>query len=420
MINLKRSRKGSLWQTWIAPWQEMDWFLLLITVGLTGFAGIIIRSTELNFGWTDWWQHWLMGGVSLVGTFALARMRYEHLLRWQWWIYGAICASLLAVRFVGTSALGAQRWISIAGFHIQPSEFAKVGAIIVLAANLSVTTASTLGAVFRTLLIIFVPWGLVFLQPDLGTSLVFGAITFAMLYWAEAHWGWLVLMLSPLISAILFGVWLPAWFVWLGLMVIVTYISLPEWPFAPLITLIGNLICGGLGNWFWMNLLHDYQRDRLILFLDPSKDPLGGGYHLIQSRIAIGSGQFWGQGLYQGSQTQLNFIPEQHTDFIFSAIGEELGFVGAGILLFVYWLLCLRLVIIAQNAKDNFGSLLAIGVLAMVVFQVVVNVGMNIGLAPVTGIPLPWISYGRSALLTNFIAIGLVESVFNHRHRSKF
>jgi rod shape determining protein RodA len=269
-------------------------------------------------------------------------------------------------------------------------------------------------------MIIAVPWALVFLQPDLGTSLVFGAITLVMLYWAEAHWAWLVLMISPLISAILFGVWLPGWFIWLVLVMILAYFSLPEWRISPLIALITNLLCGGLGNWFWFNLLKEYQRDRLILFLDPDKDPLGGGYHLIQSRIAIGAGQFWGQGLYQGTQTQLHFIPEQHTDFIFSAIGEELGFVGSGLLILVYWVLCLRLVIIAQNAKDNFGSLLAIGVLAMILFQLVVNIGMNIGLAPVTGIPLPWISYGRSALLTNFIAIGLVESVFNYRSRPKF
>ena len=418
MIN--RPSKVPFWQTWISPWQEMDWFLMALVLGLTIFGGIMIRSTELNFGWTDWWQHWLTGFVGLVIALLLGRMRYEHLLRWQWWIYGATCLSLLAVRFVGTSALGAQRWITIGGFNIQPSEFAKVGAIIVLAANLSITTASTLAAVFRTLMIIFVPWALVFLQPDLGTSLVFGFVTLVMLYWAEAHWGWLLLMLSPLISAIVFNVYLPAWFVWLVSIAVVAYISLPDWRISSLVALVVNLLSGGLGNWFWTNLLKDYQRDRLVLFLDPDKDPLGGGYHLIQSRIAIGAGQFWGQGLHQGTQTQLDFIPEQHTDFIFSAIGEELGFVGSGLLLFVYWLLCLRLVIIAQNAKDNFGSLLAIGVLAMVIFQIVVNIGMNIGLAPVTGIPLPWISYGRSAMITNFIAIGLVESVFNYRQRPKY
>ena len=159
--------------------------------------------------------------------------------------------------------------------------------------------------------------------------------------------------------------------------------------------MVVNSIAGKIGELLW-GLLQDYQRDRLTLFLNPEQDPLGGGYHLIQSRIAIGSGQLWGRGLFHGTQTQLSFIPEQHTDFIFSALGEELGFMGAQAMVFAFWFICLRLIIIAQNAKDNFGSLLAIGVLSMIVFQVVVNIGMTIGLAPITGIPLPWMSYGRS------------------------
>ncbi|WP_353259036.1 rod shape-determining protein RodA [Prochlorothrix hollandica] len=402
------------------PWQEIDGLLLVLTIALTILGGVMIRSTELNYGWTDWWQHWLVGAVGLILTLILARMRYEYFLQWQWFIYGATCLSLVAVKVVGTSALGAQRWITIGGFNIQPSEFAKLGAIIVLAASLSTYTASTLSGFFRALLIIALPWGLVFVQPDLGTSLVFGAVSLVMLYWANANPGWLLIMGSPLISAILFSRYLPAWFAWLALISLIAWKTLPWAQLAGLVTLVGNLVAGGLGNWFWFNLLKDYQRDRLILFMDPDRDPLGGGYHLIQSRIAIGAGELWGRGLHHGTQTQLNFIPEQHTDFIFSAIGEELGFIGSLVVLLVFWLICLRLVIIAQNAKDNFGSLLAIGVLGMLVFQVVVNVGMTIGLAPVTGIPLPWLSYGRSAMLTNFMAIGLVESVANHRHRPKF
>jgi len=165
-------------------------------------------------------------------------------------------------------------------------------------------------------------------------------------------------------------------------------------------------------------LLKDYQKNRLILFLDPNQDPLGGGYHLIQSRIAIGAGELWGRGLHQGTQTQLDFIPEQHTDFIFSAVGEELGFIGSFGLIVLFWFICVRLLVIALKAKDNFGSLLAIGTLTMIVFQVLVNVGMTIGLAPITGLPLPWMSYGRSAILMNFMAIGLVESVANYKQRT--
>lgn len=407
------------WKLWLAPWLEMDWLLLLLIIGLTAFGGIMIRSTELQLGYTDWWQHWLVGSIGTALALFFARCRYENLINWKWVIYGVTNTSLIAVMVIGTSALGAQRWITIGGFNIQPSEFAKLGMIITLAALLEQRTAATIPAVVKTLVITGVPWALVFLQPDLGTSLVFGAITLAMLYWGNANPGWLILMVSPLVSAILCGAYFPGWLAWVNLMGFVGWRSFPQRWFGALGAMALNLGSGELGTILW-KVLKDYQKDRIILFLHPERDPLGGGYHLIQSRIAIGAGELWGQGLYKGAQTQGNFIPEQHTDFIFSAIGEEFGFVGSVVLLFVFWLICLRLVMIAQNAKDNFGSLLAIGVLAMIVFQTVVNIGMTIGLAPVTGIPLPWLSYGRSAMLTNFMAIGIVESVARSKPERKF
>ncbi|AFZ11848.1 rod shape-determining protein RodA [Crinalium epipsammum PCC 9333] len=415
----QKSVIGFRWKSRIAVWQQVDWLLLAVTVGLTVFGGVMIRSAELNQGLTDWWQHWLIGAIGLAIALFISRSRYENLLEWHWIIYGLTNLSLIAVIVIGSSAKGAQRWISIGGFNLQPSEFAKVGVMITLAAILHTHTASTLPAFGKALAITAVPWLLVFIQPDLGTSLVFGAITLGMLYWANANPGWLLLLVSPIVSAILFNVFLPSWFIWAVIVGAVAWFSLPWSWYGAVGAVIANFASGELGHIFW-GLLKDYQKDRLILFLDPQKDPLGGGYHLIQSRIAIGAGGFWGKGLNQGSQTQLNFIPEQHTDFIFSAIGEELGFIGCLAVLLVFWLLCWRLIIIAQTSKENFGSLLAIGVLSMIVFQVIVNIGMTIGLAPVTGIPLPWVSYGRSALLTNFIAIGIVESVANYRHRLKF
>lgn len=407
------------WKSLIAPWQQVDWLLFALSVGLTLFGGVMIRSAELNQGLTDWWQHWLVGGIGLGLALFIARCRYEHLIQWHWIIYGITNLSLIAVMVTGTSAKGAQRWISIGGFNLQPSEFAKIGVIITLAALLHSKTASTIPSVLKALAITGVPWVLVFLQPDLGTSLVFGAITLGMLYWANANPGWLILLISPVVAAILFNMFLPGWFIWAVLMSVIAWITLPWRWFGAVGAIALNFVAGKLGHIFW-GLLKDYQKDRLILFLNPDQDPLGGGYHLIQSRIAIGAGELWGQGLNKGTQTQLNFVPEQHTDFIFSAIGEELGFVGCLVVLFAFWLICLRLLLIAQNAKDNFGSILAIGVLSMLVFQVVVNIGMTVGLAPVTGIPLPWISYGRSAMLTNFIAIGIVESVVNYRQKLKF
>lgn len=286
--------------------------------------------------------------------------------------------------------------------------------VITLAALLHNQDGANLKTVIRTLAITAIPWGLVFLQPDLGTSLVFGAIVLTMLYWANAKSGWLILMISPLFSAIFYHLYLPGWLIWVLTVAGIAWLTLPVKIVSTLSAVVINLGAVELGNFFW-GLLKDYQKARLIMFLDPEQDPLGGGYHLIQSRIAIGAGKLWGQGWHQGTQTQLDFIPEQHTDFIFSAVGEEFGFIGSILLLGVFWLICMRLVAIAFTAQDNFGSLLAMGILAIIAFQTVINISMTIGLAPITGIPLPWMSYGRSSLLSSFICIGLVESVANHR-----
>lgn len=416
---IRRSRRTSVWSRWLQPWKSLDPYLFWIPVLLTLIGGLLIRSTELHQGWTDWSQHWVIGVLGIGIVLAVSRIDYKILLSLHWFVYGITCLSLLAVKFAGTSALGAQRWISIAGFNVQPSEFAKLGIIVSLSALLSAWPASSLPAIFRTLAITALPWGLVFLQPDLGTSLVFGAVTLGMLYWANAHGGWIILMLSPLVSAILLNLPVPLftstalWLVWSAIMAATAWFTLPRPVLSATLAGLVNLSSGAIGHALW-GILQDYQRDRLILFLDPDKDPLGGGYHLIQSRIAIGAGQLWGRGLNQGTQTQLNFIPEQHTDFIFSAIGEEFGLIGSLLLMAAFWLICVRLIKAANAATDSFGSLLCMGIFAMLIFQIAINIGMTIGLAPVTGIPLPWLSYGRSALLTNFLAIGLAESVINH------
>lgn len=416
---LHRSLLGMRWKSFLTPWQEIDLQLLALSIGLTFLGGVMIRSAELNNGATDWWSHWMIGGIGLVIALIIARSRYENLLQWHWVVYGITVLCLIAVMLFGITANGSQRWLSIAGFQVQPSELAKIALIVTLAAIMHSEPVTTLASMLRVLAVAAVPWTFVFLEPNLGTSLVFGSITLGMLYWGNANPGWLMLMISPIISAIVFNVFLPAWFVWIVAMAVIGWRSFP----FPLVGSIGalvlNALSGGLGHLLW-GLLKDYQKDRLLLFLDPDQDPLGGGYHLIQSKIAIGAGELWGRGLHQGTQTQLRFIPEQHTDFIFSAIGEELGFIGGLCVLLGFWFLCLRLVIIAQNAKDNFGSLLAIGVFSMILFQTIVNIGMTIGLAPITGIPLPFLSYARWSLLSNFIGIGLVESVANHRPRLKF
>jgi rod shape determining protein RodA len=406
------------WQDLLYPWRQIDWWLLGAIVGVNFFAGLVIQSTNLNRVVVNWQQHWIFGGVGLVIALVLARIPPQKLLKFHWYSYAFTCAILIAVDVLGQSAKGAQRWISIGDFKFQPSEFAKVGVILTLAAVLHHTKADKLFSFVRALLITAIPWGLVFAQPDLGTSLVFGAISLGMLYWANARYEWIFLLATPVVSAILYSLSMPAWGAWVVLMMLFAWRSLPLRWVSAILSVGFNWGFGELGHVFW-NILKDYQKDRLIVFLDPEKYPLGAGYHLIQSKIAISAGELFGQGFHQGTQTQLNFIPEQHTDFVFSAIGEEFGFVGSMALLFTYLFICWRMLKVAREAQTNFGSLLAIGALSMISFQTIINISMTIGIAPVTGIPLPWITWGRSSLLANFIAVGLVLSVANHRRKYK-
>jgi rod shape determining protein RodA len=214
-----------------------------------------------------------------------------------------------------------------------------------------------------------------------------------------------------LVTAIVAGVLPWGLLVWIPLMGWLAWRSLPWKRIALGVVLMVQGTFALITPQLWMHGLKEYQRDRLLLFLDPSKDPLGGGYHLLQSRVGIGSGGLWGTGLMHGSLTRLRFIPEQHTDFIFSALGEETGFVGSVLVVLGFALLVWRLLQIASHASTDVESLLVVGIGAMVMFPVVINIFMNIGLGPVTGIPLPWMSYGRSAMLVNCISIGLCASV---------
>lgn len=406
----------------------MDWYLFAAVIALTVLGGVMIHSVQLaHTERQDWVFHLFIGGLGTFLVLMMARLRYDALLAWKWWIYGATNFSLLLVMVMGLEAKGAQRWLGFFGFGIQPSEFAKLGAIITLAAVLHQRSASTIPMMLKVLAIAALPWVLIFLQPNLGTSLVFGAITFGMLYWGNANPGWLLLLLSPVISAVLFttlitkgALGIGAIGLWIAIVGFVAWKTLPWRTYGTLVPVVMNLIAGGLGQVLWQFVLHDYQKARIVMFINPDQDPLGAGYHLIQSRIAIGAGELTGRGLFHGTQTQLDFIPEQHTDFIFTAIGEELGFLGSAFVLGAYLLICYRLLIIAQNAKDEFGSLIAVGVFSMIIFQVSINIGMTINLSPVTGIPLPWLSHGNAALLMNFMAIGLVESVANFRQKPKF
>lgn len=415
-LAMKSGPKGQ--RKW--PWGNADPLLWGLPIAITLLAGLLIASTQRDSPLADWKNHWITGGVGLTIAILLAKLDLSKLKGLLLPIYLLTLASLFAVKFMGTSALGAQRWISIAGLHVQPSEFAKLAAILLLAGILAKHPIERPVDLIRPLAVISLPWVMVFIQPDLGTSLVYGAILLIMLFWAGLPLAWLLLLIAPLFTAIIAGTFAWGLLPWFALLAVVAWRSLPWKQIGSAIILAINSLFAILTPYLWTHGLKDYQKDRLILFLDPSKDPLGGGYHLIQSRIGIGSGQLFGTGLLHGNLTKLQFIPEQHTDFIFSALGEELGFIGSLLLLVAYGLLAWKLLQIAGKASNDFESLIVIGILAMLMFQVVINISMTIGLGPVTGIPLPWLSYGRFAMLVNFISIGLVASVQRRAQRNGF
>lgn len=328
---------------------------------------------------------WALLGLTLMT--AVIFIDYQDWPNYTRTLYLINIIMLLVVIFLGKTALGAQRWIAIGPFVLQPSEFAKVIIIVAFADFLAKREGRlrNLRELLPAFVFIGVPMLLIMVQPDLGTSLVFVAIMLGMLFMAGAN----PKLLGGLIGSgglILFG-WLYAYF------------KNPDKVWMP---------------------LQDYQINRLTIFLDPYSDPLGNGYHIIQSQIAIGSGGLYGKGLFNGSQNQLNFLPEQHTDFIFSVVGEELGFVGTVLLLLLFFIVIYRGVYIATQAKDTYGTLLATGVVSMMTFHVLVNVGMTIGIMPVTGLPLPLFSYGGSSMLANMIAMGILQNIYIRRQKLIF
>ncbi len=366
---------------WKQIWRGFDWILFGATTLLVLIGVVIIGSaTHINRDGLDLYnfveKQGLFFALNLFLLFAMQWGDYRKLKMFATPLYLATILILIAVMVVGTSALGAQRWIQIGPITVQPSEISKLLMIIALAKMLEsrINQLNTFRQVLPVALFMGVPFVLVFIQPDLGTSLVYLAITMGMLYISNIH---------------------------MRLVTIVLGVSVACMPFL----------------WF---LLKEYQKNRILVFLNPDMDPFGAGYHIIQSKIAIGSGQLFGKGLFAGTQSQLDFLPENHTDFIFSVIGEELGFIGCIIVLLLFLCILYRGIHIARVAQDTFGMLLAIGVISMLGFQVLVNVGMTTGSMPVTGIPLPFISYGVSSLTTSMLAIGLLENIYMRRKKYMF
>ena len=392
-------------------WKDIDFIIWIVPFILVHLSCLLIASTQRNLGIADWYQHAIIAYLGSLIVYVLAQVPLQDLRKYIIPIYFFTILTLLYVNFSGTSALGAQRWLSFAGLYVQPSEFAKLILILALASILDRKRFSDLSHLIKPFLVSFLPWILVFIQPDLGTSLVFGAILLGMLYWSGMPYEWAFIILATLVTGLLACLYQFGLIAWIPIIGFLAYKALPSKKILTLFVICFHLFIAKITPWFWEIVLKDYQRDRLIIFLDPSQDPLGGGYHMLQSKIGIGSGGLFGTGLMQGQLTKLNFIPEQHTDFIFSALGEETGFLGTLLVIVLFFILIYRLVKISLDARTDFESLIVIGITSMFLFQIMVNIFMTIGLGPVTGIPLPFMSYGRTALIINFISLGFCMSV---------
>jgi rod shape determining protein RodA len=359
--------------------KNFDWVTLSIVI-LIALIGIITiysatrpLASEEHSGFYIKQTSWLILGI--VALFLIVSFDYFWLSRFSLQLYVFGIAILISVFIFGKTGMGAQRWISIGPFSFQPSEFFKLLYIIMLSKYLStmkspIDIISLLKVFF---FITFLPFILLIKQPDLGTALVILAIFIFLILAKGLHKK----------VAILF--------------VIISLISLP---------FLGNILWGGL---------KDYQKSRLVAFLEPEVDPTGIGYHLNQSKITVGSGKFLGKGYMKGTQGPFRFLPEKHTDFIFAVFAEEWGFLGSLLLLFLYLILILRGLDTAKKAKDDFGRLLSLGITFMFLIYSFVNIGMTLGLMPVVGIPLPFMSYGGTALLSNLLSIGVLINIRTRR-----
>lgn len=364
------------------PWYlSFNYPLAAVAVALGVFGLITVKSATLHAadGSGDVTRQLVYLIIGVIAMLVFAFVDYHLWQRWALPIYLVNVLILAAVALAGHSAQGAQRWIGVGPIVFQPSEPAKLLTTLSIAAILADPRRNyrRLRDLWAPLAAVLPPTLLVLKQPDLGTALIF------------------VIMLSAML-----------------------FFALPSlWNFVAYAT---GVVAAGAFAVFTKSVLKEYQRQRLLVFLHPQFDPQGAGWSLIQSKIAVGSGQLTGKGLYQGTQTQLGFVPAHATDFIFTVIGEELGFVGALLLLVLYAALFGLGMLAVTSARDKYGLLVAAGLVAMLLFQVLINVGMTVGIMPITGIPLPFISYGGSSLITCFMVVGVLLNIHVQRYKMSF
>ncbi len=327
-----------------------------------------------------------------------------------------VCLCFLILLLIIPNTGQPSRWINLGSIQLQPSEFFKPILVITLAALLSSRNYSPrrLRYLLAAFALVLAPFILVLKQPDLGTSLTFIIILIPMLYWKGLRLTVIMFILLPVLTFIAsFNFWT---FSFIMLIICAILILSRQRALVFWAVFLVNIIVGIVAPHFW-NHLHDYQKQRVLSFLGLVSDPQGAGYQIIQSKVAIGSGGIIGKGFLQGSQTQLRFLPAQHTDFIFSVLAEEWGLLGALVVLVTFLVLLLHSLSIAYHAKSDFSGLMTTGFVVILAFQVIVNIGMTMGIMPVTGMPLPFISYGGSSLLTNMVMIGLILNTSLQRYK---
>lgn len=365
---------------------------------------------------------WVTMAVLIV--MAIVSIPGKYFNNFAYLAYGLSLVLLVAALITGVSAKGAERWVMIAGVKVQPSEFAKIGLLLALSKYLSENTVSLqkITSFIMPGILIALPFLLVLKQPDLGTAGVFCAMALPMFYWSGLTILDLFFIISPIISLILSGIplilsygsdqmWgigetIP-WGVFFLAICAVLYITRPS-VFLTISVIISNLITSTITTVVWNSFLKDYQKMRIISFINPQADPFGSGYQVIQSKVAVGSGHLFGKGYLQGTQTKLSFLPEQHTDFIFSVLGEQFGLIGCVGVLLLFLFLVIRGFSFIRFLKNRFFNLIIVGSLSIISFHIFVNIAMTIGMMPVTGIPLPFLSYGGSFILTVSILTGLI------------
>jgi rod shape determining protein RodA len=355
---------------------------------------------------------WAVTGLSFMFFISLIPIRLIN--RFAYWIYGISIFLLIMVLFFGRIGQGAERWLVIGPVHIQPSELSKLATVLAVSKYLSDKYADVNQVRYFgiSVLLILVPFLLIARQPDLGTALVFLALVIPLLFWAGLNWFAIFTILTPVLTMILsFNFWA---FLFLMISISLVLVFSRKKPAILVAVFLLNIVVGIVTPYLW-NQLRPYQQKRILTFVNPEQDPKGAGYQIIQSQVAIGSGGVWGKGYMNGSQTHLRFLPAQHTDFIFSVIGEEFGFAGITVVLLLFLILILRLIHIASLIREQFESMTVIGITTIIAFHTLINVGMTIGMAPVTGLPLPFLSYGGSALIANLMMMGIVLNISRNK-----